>query len=75
MPEDFDVVEPPALREPVSLWLRGLEERARRERWTGLLGRSVVVAWNAARAILATREALGGEQGRPPGAGPSGGDG
>jgi hypothetical protein len=53
--EGIDVVQPPALREPVSLWLRGLEERARREGWPHLLGRQVVDAWNAAQAILAAR--------------------
>ncbi|MFE2751587.1 hypothetical protein ACFXGA_06240 [Actinosynnema sp. NPDC059335] len=41
------------MREPVALWLRGLDERARLENWNSLLGRSVVAAWNAARAILA----------------------
>lgn len=47
-----DVVEPATLREPVSLWLRGVDERARREQWADLLGRSVVEAWNAAQAVL-----------------------
>jgi len=51
----IDVVQPAALQEPVSLWLRGLEERARLEDWKRLLGRPVVAAWNAARAILAAR--------------------
>lgn len=54
--EHIDVVHPPALREPISLWLRGLEERTHREGWRHLLGRPVVHAWNAARAILATRD-------------------
>jgi hypothetical protein len=53
--DHVDVIQPPALREPVSLWLRGVEERARIEDWKRLLGRPVVTAWNAARAILATR--------------------
>lgn len=48
-----DVVQPPALREPISLWLRGLEETARREGWRHLLARPVVAAWEAAQAILA----------------------
>ncbi|MEV8439171.1 hypothetical protein AB0425_17490 [Actinosynnema sp. NPDC051121] len=52
-----DVVQPAALREPVSLWLRGIDERACRENWTHLLGRPVVAAWNAARAILAAHQA------------------
>lgn len=52
--EHVDVVQPPALREPLGLWLRGIDERAGRERWTGLLGRHVVDAWNAAHAILTT---------------------
>jgi hypothetical protein len=55
--DHIDVVQPPALREPVSLWLRGHDERARREGWKHLLGRPVVLAWNAARAILATQGA------------------
>lgn len=49
-----DVVQPPALREPISLWLRGLEERARRENWRHLLGKPVEYAWEAAQVILAT---------------------
>ena len=51
----LDVVQPPALREPLDLWLRASEERTRRERWRFLLGESGVAVWNAARAILATR--------------------
>ena len=49
-----DVVQPPALREPVSLWLRSVEERARRENWPDLLGKPVEYAWEAAQVILAT---------------------
>lgn len=77
--ERIDVVQPPALREPVSLWLRGVEERARREVWTDFLGRHVVDAWNAARAILATRRmpprhlASGDEDGRAAGTSHTGG--
>ncbi len=52
--EHTDVVQPPALREPISLWLRSVEERARRENWQDLLGRHVVDAWGAAQAILTT---------------------
>lgn len=48
----IDVVQPPALREPVSLWLRAVEAQAASEHWTRLLGRSVVSVWNAAQAIL-----------------------
>jgi hypothetical protein len=51
-----DVVQPPALREPISLWLRGLEERSRRDGWINLLGRHVAHAWEAAQAILANDE-------------------
>jgi hypothetical protein len=51
-----DVVQPPALREPICLWLRSLEERARREGWRDLAGRHVVDAWEAAQAILATTD-------------------
>lgn len=47
-----DVIQPAALREPVRLWLRAVEERARREDWRQLLGRPVGAAWNAAQAIL-----------------------
>jgi hypothetical protein len=43
-------VEPPGLREPLSLWFRAEAERA--AAWTSLLGRSVVSCWNAARAVL-----------------------
>lgn len=46
------VVQPPALREPIGLWLRSVEERARREKWLNLLGRPVETAWSAAQAIL-----------------------
>lgn len=46
------VVQPAALREPIALWLRSVEERAAREQWRHLLGRSVVAPWNAAQAIL-----------------------
>jgi hypothetical protein len=48
----IDVVQPAALREPVSLWLRGVEEQAARQQWADLLGRRVLESWNAARAIL-----------------------
>lgn len=48
----IEVVEPATLREPVSLWLRGIEERARREQWADLLGRPIIESWNAAQAIL-----------------------
>jgi len=51
-----EVVQPPTLREPVRLWLRALEERARVENWRHLLGRPVTYAWAAAQAILATAE-------------------
>jgi hypothetical protein len=51
-----EVVQPPALRAPVSLWLRSVEERARREGWRDLLGGHVVDAWQAAQAILMTAE-------------------
>ncbi len=52
--EHVGVVQPPALRGPISLWLRSVEERARRENWRDLLGRPVETAWSAAQAILAT---------------------
>ncbi|GAA3877962.1 hypothetical protein GCM10022243_48330 [Saccharothrix violaceirubra] len=53
----IDVVQPADLREPLSLWLRATEERALRDGWTHLLGRSVTAEWNATRAILrAARE-------------------
>lgn len=52
----LDVVQPAELRAPVSLWLRAVEERARREGWRDLLGRSVVPEWEAAQAILAIAE-------------------
>jgi len=52
-----DTLQPAGLREPVALWLRGLEEQARVGNWASLLGRPVVCAWNAARAILASGEA------------------
>lgn len=48
----IDVVQPEELREPISLWLRGLEERARREGWRSLVGKPVEYAWEAAQAIL-----------------------
>jgi hypothetical protein len=48
--ERVGVIQPEALREPVSLWLRAAEAEARS--WRSLLGRSVVSAWNAAQAIL-----------------------
>lgn len=47
-----DVVEPEALREPLALWLRALEEKANHEAWKSLIGRDVVAGWNAAQAIL-----------------------
>lgn len=53
-----DVVEPEALREPIALWLRALEQKANREGWRSLLGRDVVAAWNAARAILDRNQEL-----------------
>lgn len=52
--EHTDVVQPPALRGPIRLWLRATEERARREAWRDFLGRYVEDAWEAAQAILAT---------------------
>jgi hypothetical protein len=50
-----DMIEPEALREPIALWLRALEEKANHEGWKSLLGRSVVAGWNAAQAILNAR--------------------
>ncbi len=50
-----DVIEPEALREPIALWLRALEEKANREGWKSLIGRNVVASWNAAQAILSAR--------------------
>lgn len=47
-----EVVEPEALREPLALWLRALEEKANIEGWKSLIGRDVVAGWNAAQAIL-----------------------
>jgi hypothetical protein len=52
--DHIDVIQPEALREPVSLWLRAVEEEARQ--WRHLLGRSVVSPWNAAISILAASE-------------------
>jgi hypothetical protein len=49
---DLSAMQPEALREPLSLWLRATEERSRREGWRHLLGRDVVAAWNAAVAVL-----------------------
>jgi hypothetical protein len=54
--EHVDIIQPSALRAPVSSWLRSVEERARREGWRDLLGRQVVHEWAAAQAILATKE-------------------
>jgi hypothetical protein len=48
-----DVVQPPALRESVGLWLRSVEERSRRENWRHLTGKPVEYAREAAQAILA----------------------
>jgi hypothetical protein len=48
----IDVVQPAALREPVSLWLRSVEAQAAGQQWKHLLGRPVIAAWNAAHAIL-----------------------
>ncbi len=48
----LDDVYPEALREPLRLWFRAVEEEARREGWAHLLGRPVVAVWNAARAVL-----------------------
>jgi uncharacterized protein YbjT (DUF2867 family) len=48
----LDVVQPEALREPLSLWFRAIEEQVVREGWTYLLGRPVVYVWNAARAVI-----------------------
>lgn len=59
----IDVVQPAELRAPVSLWLRAVEERARREAWRTLLSRSVVPEWEAAQAILATAERVRGHDG------------
>lgn len=50
--EHVHVIEPAELREPVALWLRAVEAQAASERWTHLLGRRVVSAWNAAQAII-----------------------
>lgn len=47
-----EVVEPEALRGPIALWLRALEEKANIEGWKSLIGRNVVAGWNAAQAIL-----------------------
>lgn len=47
-----DVVEPAALREPISLWLRSVDERVGREQWQCLLGRPTTSPWHAAQAIL-----------------------
>lgn len=46
------VVSPIELVEPVELWLRGQEERARREDWKSLLSRDINAPWAAAVAIL-----------------------
>lgn len=53
-----DVVQPPALREPIRLWLRGVEERSRRDNWRHLAGRPVEYAREAAQAILAAADAV-----------------
>lgn len=47
-----ETVEPEALREPIALWLRALEQKANLEDWKSLIGRNVVAGWNAAQAIL-----------------------
>lgn len=60
------VVQPVLLREPISLWLRSVEERAAREHWTELLGRSVLEPWNAAQAILNEHARRAGHQGDNP---------
>ncbi|ANZ35244.1 hypothetical protein BBK82_03300 [Lentzea guizhouensis] len=52
--EHVDVIQPPALRKPIGLWLRSVEEQARRENWRVLLSRPVMYVWEAAQAILAT---------------------
>lgn len=49
--ERIDVIQPVALREPIKLWLRSVEQQARG--WNSLLGRSVISPWNAAQAIRA----------------------
>lgn len=54
--DNLDVVQPAGLRAPLSLWLRGFDERVRRERWTDLLGRPVAAEWEAARAVLAAAD-------------------
>lgn len=46
----IEVVQPEALREPLSLWLRAVEAEA--QQWRHLLGRPVVSAWNAALSII-----------------------
>lgn len=48
--EHIDVIQPEDLREPVSLWLRAVEQEARQ--WKRLLGRDVVAVWNAALSII-----------------------
>lgn len=48
----LDRVHPEALRVPLALWFRATEAQVISERWTHLLGRSVVSVWNAARAVL-----------------------
>lgn len=50
--EHVDVVEPVGLRAPIGLWLRSIEERARRDEWRYLLGKPVELAWEAAQVIL-----------------------
>jgi hypothetical protein len=49
---NLGVVQPAELRAPLALWLRAVEARAVGEGWTHLLGRPVVSAWNAARAVV-----------------------
>ena len=45
-------VQPPELREPISLWLRSVEEQSRVEDWKSLLGRPVVLPWWVANVII-----------------------
>lgn len=45
-------VQPPEIREPLTLWFRMMSDHARWGDWKSLLGRPVVAVWNAALAVL-----------------------
>jgi len=59
--DHLDVVQPGALREPLSLWFLATLEQAKRERWTQLMGKPVVAVWNAARAVLDQTDEVQGQ--------------